>query len=77
MSESKTYCGKHMFMAFLGGAAAGAAVAYLTAPKSGRETREQIGGYIKAGADKGRSLPAAAKAAGGAAAEAFRETIAH
>lgn len=75
MSERKAYNGSHLLVAFIGGAAAGAAVAYLTAPKSGREVRAQIGDYAKVGADKSKALPGAVKAAGSAAREAFGETI--
>jgi len=42
MSESNRYGGAHLLIAFLAGAAAGAVVAYLTAPRSGRETRENL-----------------------------------
>jgi gas vesicle protein len=62
-------------MAFLGGAAAGAAVVYLTAPKSGRETREDLRGYVQSGVNQGRALPAAMKAAGGAARYAFSSSM--
>jgi gas vesicle protein len=45
MSDTNRYGGAHLLIAFLAGAAAGAAVAYLTAPRSGRETREQMKGW--------------------------------
>jgi gas vesicle protein len=75
MSKQSGYNGSHVMMAFLGGAAAGAAVAYLTAPKSGRETREDVRGYAQSGVDQGRALPGAMKAAGGAARDAFASSM--
>jgi gas vesicle protein len=75
MSDRREYGSSHILLAFLGGAAAGAAVALLTAPRSGRETREQISDYLEAGKEKTRQLPGAVKAAGGAAREAFTEAM--
>lgn len=37
----------YLLIAALGGLFAGMAVAYLTAPSSGKETRKQIGSYFK------------------------------
>jgi gas vesicle protein len=76
------FSGTQMMLAVLGGAVAGAAVAYLTAPKSGRETRaqlkgmaiearDQITGVVKDGTDAARQLPGAVKVAGSAARTAF------
>ena len=76
------FSGSQMMLAVLGGAVAGAAVAYLTAPKSGRETRaelkgiardarDQITGVVEDGADTLRHLPGAVKVAGTAARTAF------
>jgi gas vesicle protein len=62
-------------LAFLGGAAAGAAIAVLTAPRAGRDTREQLVGYVKTGTEKTRHLPGAVKAATGAARDAFTEAM--
>lgn len=76
MSDQGGYSGSQVLMAFLGGAAAGAAIALLTAPKSGFETREQIGGYVQSGKHKAKHLPSAVKAAGGAAREAFSGALA-
>jgi gas vesicle protein len=52
MSEYKGFSGAQIALAFLGGAATGAAVAILTAPKSGRETREQLSGAFRREAKK-------------------------
>jgi gas vesicle protein len=54
MSDTNRYGGAHLLIAFLAGAAAGAAVAYLTAPRSGRETREQLKGW--AGDVRGKAV---------------------
>ena len=47
MTETRSFNGFQLFLAFTAGAAAGAAVAYLTAPRSGKETREAIQGWAK------------------------------
>jgi gas vesicle protein len=69
------YGAASLFLAFLGGAAAGAAVALLIAPKAGRETREQLADYVRSGKEKTRQLPEAVKAASIAARDAFSEAI--
>lgn len=76
MSEGNTYGAGHLVAAFLGGAAAGAAIALLTAPRSGRENREQIRGFVKERSDEVARLPKAVKAASGAAKEAFAQSLA-
>lgn len=75
MRDQEGYGGAHILLAFLGGAATGAAVALLTAPKPGRETREQLGGYLHTGKERTKQLPEAVKAASGAAREAFSESM--
>jgi gas vesicle protein len=76
------FSGSQMMLAILGGAVAGAAIAYLTAPRSGRETRaqlkematearDQITGAVKEGTDTARQIPGAVKVAGAAARTAF------
>lgn len=42
MSEHNGFSGTHIFIAFLAGAAAGAAVALLTTPTTGSENREKL-----------------------------------
>jgi len=80
------YSGSTVLLAVLGGAAAGAAVALLTAPKSGRElraqisdkareTRDQVTDTLKNGREKARQLPGAVKVAGVAARDAFVEAM--
>jgi gas vesicle protein len=47
MSDERPVSGASLLLAFLAGAAAGAVVALLTAPKSGRETRESVGSWVR------------------------------
>jgi gas vesicle protein len=65
----------HLFLAMLGGAAAGAAAAYLTAPRAGVDTRRRI----QAVADDARGtverVPIALRKATEAARDAFNETL--
>jgi gas vesicle protein len=63
MAERDGFSGFGVFLAFLGGAAAGAAVALLYAPQSGEETRDQLLGYANQGKDKVQRVPAALKSA--------------
>lgn len=69
------YGGGHLVAAFLGGAAAGAVVALLTAPRAGRESRERVRDYIDHRRDDAARLPSAVRAAGEAARNAFGEAI--
>ena len=58
-------------VAVLGGAVVGAAVALLLAPKAGRETRDQIAGYVDTAKETIGRVPDALKAASQAAREAL------
>jgi gas vesicle protein len=64
-----------MFLAMLGGAAVGAAAVYLTAPRSGAETRLRL----QTAADDARGtverVPLALRRATEAARDAFNETL--
>ncbi|MFH2008217.1 MAG: YtxH domain-containing protein [bacterium] len=73
MSHHDGYSGGHLLLAFLGGAAAGAAIALLTAPRSGAETRQMIAGSIAAKRDEIARLPPALRAAYEAATAAARD----
>jgi gas vesicle protein len=65
----------HLFIALLGGAAAGAAVAYLTAPRSGAESRERIQALAEDTRDTVGRVPEALRKATQAAREAFNEAL--
>jgi gas vesicle protein len=78
MSEQNgNFGGLHIFAAFLGGAVAGATVALLTSPQSGRENRATIKGYVQDQSHNAAKLPAAVQAASGAAKDAFAESMQH
>jgi len=70
MSENR-FSGGDLFLAALAGAAVGAGVALLLAPKSGKETREQISGFIQKNKELVGKLPEAIKSASGAAKDAM------
>ena len=76
MERSGKYGTGHIVLAVLGGALAGAAVALLVAPKSGRETRRQLNGYLEAAKEKVALIPEALKSAGHAAQETMFEEAA-
>lgn len=76
----------HIVVAFLGGAAAGAAVTALTAPQSGPRTRRQIAGTFdrnrrqiagtfERNRERANRLPGAVEHASEAAREAFTEAL--
>jgi len=48
MSEERGVSGGSLLLAFLAGAAAGAAIALLTSPKNGQEMRESVGSWVRA-----------------------------
>lgn len=70
MSEPR-YTGSQLALAFVAGAAAGAVLGLLTAPRSGAETRAQLKTAALRGKDRAASLPQAF----GAARQAFVERI--
>jgi len=73
------FSGSTVLLAFVVGAATGAAVALLTAPKSGRETREDLKELGTNVAGKAMEVPGVMREAytraSTAAANAFRETL--
>lgn len=71
MSTNGNYGATQLFAAFLGGAAAGAIVGLLTAPRAGKESREKIKEYVTDRTDEAAHIPQAVKAASGAARNAF------
>ncbi|HEX6850580.1 MAG TPA: YtxH domain-containing protein [Candidatus Polarisedimenticolaceae bacterium] len=52
MIENRGFSGTQILVAFLGGAVAGAVTALLTAPRSGKETRERIGEAVRTAGEK-------------------------
>ncbi len=76
-NQHTRYSSGQLFATFLGGAATGVAIALLTAPKSGKESRERIAGYLHQKGDAAARLPSAVKAASHAAKEAFSQSVNH
>jgi gas vesicle protein len=70
MKNKHGYTGAHLLMAFLGGAAAGAATALLTTPHTGMDTRRQINDVLQAGKSRVRR---AVRAGSHEARDAFEE----
>jgi len=79
MSETRGFTGTQMLITLLVGAAAGAAIALLTAPRSGRETRQALQEWGREVRDKAVKLPHAVRHASERATqagkEAFRESM--
>lgn len=69
------FSGSQLALAFLAGAAAGAAVALLTAPRTGAETRDQIRHFAARNRDRATSMPKALKGAALAARDAFNVAL--
>jgi gas vesicle protein len=65
----------HILLALMGGAIAGAGVAYLTAPASGRETRHRVRLMAHDTGESVRHLPEAVRRASEAARDAFVEAL--
>jgi gas vesicle protein len=63
MREHNCYGGAHLLIAFLAGAAAGAAMALMTAPKAGKETRDTLRVWAKDAQSTIERVPAALKEA--------------
>jgi gas vesicle protein len=64
-----------LILSFVLGAATGAAIALLTTPRSGRETRRKLKEFAGDLADHAARVPAAMRAAGREAAATARETF--
>jgi len=63
----------HVVIAVLSGGVLGALAAFLLAPKSGRETRQQLAGYFNDAKHTLAQVPQAFKSASHAAGEALME----
>lgn len=75
MSEHSHYSGAHLLIAFLAGAATGAAVALLTAPLPGREARESVRDWAKEAQGRVERVPRAVRSAYTEAARAARDAF--
>jgi len=73
METTGKYTTGHVVIAVLGGTVLGAVAAFLLAPKSGRDTRQQIAGYFNDAKHTLSRVPEAIKSASHAAGEAFAE----
>lgn len=62
-------------LAFLGGAATGAAIVALTTPKSGTEARHDLAKMVETGRQSISRVPAAVREASGAAQHAFSQSM--
>ena len=65
----------HLFIAVLGGAAAGAVAAYLTAPRSGAESRRRLQAVADDTRETVHRVPGALRKATEAARDAFNEAL--
>jgi gas vesicle protein len=75
MTETRGFNGAHLLVAFTAGAVAGAAVAYLTAPRSGKETREALQAWTKDARDKASRIPHSVREAVERGAQAGKEAF--
>ncbi len=75
MREDNSYSGAHLLLAFVVGAVTGAAVALLTAPQSGSETRESIRGWAREGRETAARLPETLTSAYHRAVDAAKRTF--
>lgn len=71
MDTEKSYGAGTIVLATLGGAAVGAITALLLAPRSGRETRQQLAGYVDTAKNAVARVPEALKKGSDAAWEAL------
>ena len=76
MNENTGFSMGQMMMALLGGAAAGAAVALLTAPQSGAKTRQMLRDRAMASGESATRFPKAIQGAVAAGRDAFAESLA-
>lgn len=63
MTDTRNFNALHIVAAFAAGAVAGAAVAYLTAPRSGRETRAALQDWARDAREKAARIPHAVREA--------------
>jgi gas vesicle protein len=77
MTETRGFNGLQLLIAFATGAAAGAAVAYITAPRTGKETREALQVWAKDARDRAARIPQAVREAVDRGTQAGKEAFAH
>ncbi|HJQ98443.1 MAG TPA: YtxH domain-containing protein [Candidatus Polarisedimenticolaceae bacterium] len=75
MYETRSFSGMNCTMAFIGGAVVGSIVALLTAPRTGRETRDALNYWTRDVADKASRLPRAVREAVDRGREAGRQAF--
>ena len=73
MNDTRGFSFGQLLIAFLAGAAAGTAVVLLTAPRSGRETRDALQGWAREVRGKSSRFAEAAERAKAAFADSMRE----
>ena len=74
MESTAKYNTGHIFVAVLSGTLLGAITALLVAPKSGRDTRQQIAGYYQDARSTISRVPEALRSASQAAKEVIAES---
>jgi gas vesicle protein len=74
-TEGGGFKGSHLLVAFLAGAAAGAILGYLTAPESGRRSRERVKKAARSAERAVREAPTRLRDSWARAAEAVRDTL--
>jgi gas vesicle protein len=75
MRDDNCYSGAHLLLAFIAGGIAGAAVALLSAPQSGPETRDSIRGLAKGAQGKAVKVPDALRRAYADASDAAKKAF--
>jgi gas vesicle protein len=76
MNHNGSHRGASLALGFLAGAVTGAAVALVTAPQSGRRTRERLGRLARDAGGRASRMPGAVRQACGRAVDAARDTLA-
>ena len=75
MRDDNCYSGAHLLLAFIAGGIAGAAVALLSAPQSGPQTRDSLRGLAKDAQGKAVKVPVALRRAYSDASDAAKKAF--
>ena len=75
MYDDDSINGTHVLLAFLAGTVAGAAIALLSAPQTGSETRQSLRGLASGAGDRASTVPDTLRGAYGKAASAARDAF--